>query len=209
MLLGDRQSLHYVDLTGGERTTVQSLGPGVHVLENAPLGHASGKVDQVRSLVETALRKGEPLWSTLEGVLADHGVPRPAVGEDVRAGRAAATAGHASGLRAHRRVRDTLGDPRAGPEGAVRPAAGAGGGRPSLRHTVLRRERGMVCGTVIGGRETGEHMDWDVWARRYEQLEGSSAVRGAVRERAVVPGPGDRSDSGRTWGVRHDGGHLS
>ena len=86
MLLGDRQSLHYVDLTGGERTTVQSLGPGVHVLENAPLGHASGKVDQVRSLVETALRKGEPLWSTLEGVLADHGVPRPAVGEDVRAG---------------------------------------------------------------------------------------------------------------------------
>lgn len=75
LLVGDRQSLLYVEVAAGEPLTVRRLSPGIHVLENVPLGQASPKVDRVRAMMSTALSAGEPLWSVLPSVLADHAVP--------------------------------------------------------------------------------------------------------------------------------------
>jgi uncharacterized protein with NRDE domain len=51
MLVGDRQSLFSVGVAGGADPEVEQLGPGVHVLENAPLHAPSAKADLVRRLV--------------------------------------------------------------------------------------------------------------------------------------------------------------
>lgn len=72
LLVGDRRSLYYVELAASDTPAVHRLGPGVHVLENVPLGSASPKVDQVSSLIATASTAGSPLWSLLPSVLADH-----------------------------------------------------------------------------------------------------------------------------------------
>jgi uncharacterized protein with NRDE domain len=72
-LLGDRRSLFSIDLTEGDRPTAEPLGPGLHVLENNPLGSPSVKVDLVRSLLGPldGLR-GPGLPGKLRAVLADH-----------------------------------------------------------------------------------------------------------------------------------------
>ncbi|HTT87249.1 MAG TPA: NRDE family protein, partial [Acidimicrobiales bacterium] len=44
LLVGDRVSLFAIDMTAGARPVVSELGPGVHVLENNPLGAPSAKV---------------------------------------------------------------------------------------------------------------------------------------------------------------------
>jgi uncharacterized protein with NRDE domain len=51
MLVGDRQSLFSVGFAGGARPDVEELGPGLHVLENAPLHAPSAKADLVARLV--------------------------------------------------------------------------------------------------------------------------------------------------------------
>jgi len=71
-LVGDRRSLYYVELAASDTPAVRQLGPGVHVLENVPLGSASPKVDRVCSSIATASATGIPLWSLLPSVLADH-----------------------------------------------------------------------------------------------------------------------------------------
>jgi uncharacterized protein with NRDE domain len=74
LLVGDRHSLHYLELSAGDSLTVRRLSPGVHVLENVPLGTASPKVDRVSSSIAAASESGRPLWSFLPSVLADHTV---------------------------------------------------------------------------------------------------------------------------------------
>ena len=77
-LLGDRHSLFALDLTGAARPTAVALGPGLHILENTPLGAPSWKVDHVRSLLgPSAGRTGPGLFETLPSVLADHTTPTP------------------------------------------------------------------------------------------------------------------------------------
>jgi len=73
-LVGDRTSLFFIDLTRGDRPVATPLPPGVHILENSPLGAPSWKVDHVRSLLglPTAERRGPALMETLRLVLADH-----------------------------------------------------------------------------------------------------------------------------------------
>lgn len=74
LLVGDRQSLHYVDFTGGETAAARALEPGIHVLENRPLDAPSPKVDRVRALA--AKRAPETtLTDYLRAILADHEVP--------------------------------------------------------------------------------------------------------------------------------------
>jgi uncharacterized protein with NRDE domain len=51
MLVGDRQSLFSVGVSGGSELAVEQLGPGLYVLENAALRAASAKADLVRRLV--------------------------------------------------------------------------------------------------------------------------------------------------------------
>jgi uncharacterized protein with NRDE domain len=75
LLVGDRDALHYIDLTGAELAT-RRLGPGVHVLENQPLGAPSPKVDHVaRAVADAPRHRGEALVPFLAAVLADHDVP--------------------------------------------------------------------------------------------------------------------------------------
>jgi len=75
LLVGDRRSLYYVELAASDTPAVRQLGPGVHVLENVPLGSASPKVDRVCSAIATTSAAGSPLWSLLPSVLTDHTVP--------------------------------------------------------------------------------------------------------------------------------------
>jgi uncharacterized protein with NRDE domain len=87
-LVGDRRSLYSIDLTGGEggraeRAVVRELGAGVHVLENAPPGAPSAKVDHVRRLLGSpeGLR-GEAAMTALGRLLADHSTPAGAAVSD-------------------------------------------------------------------------------------------------------------------------------
>ncbi|HTZ08505.1 MAG TPA: NRDE family protein [Acidimicrobiales bacterium] len=85
LLVGDRTTVFALDLTGPGAPEVEPLGPGVHILENAPLHDPSDKVDHVRALLARARREGGTGagtdapgagWlETLRGVLGDHEVP--------------------------------------------------------------------------------------------------------------------------------------
>jgi uncharacterized protein with NRDE domain len=54
LLVGDRESLFYVDLTGGPRPAARELPPGSYVLENAPLEPMSAKADHVAGQIAAA-----------------------------------------------------------------------------------------------------------------------------------------------------------
>jgi uncharacterized protein with NRDE domain len=84
MLVGDRDTMFSIGVAGGSEAAVEQLGPGVHVLENAPLRSESAKADFVRALVADALadRRADDAAATilaLQSVLADHqpAVPEP------------------------------------------------------------------------------------------------------------------------------------
>ncbi|MGH9017731.1 MAG: NRDE family protein [Acidimicrobiales bacterium] len=88
-LVGDRHALYAVDLTDGPRPGAVALGPGLHILENAPLDAASAKTAHVRGLLEgSGPPAGDGLALRLRAVLADHEIP-DAPGE--RSGRRAET----------------------------------------------------------------------------------------------------------------------
>jgi len=83
LLVGDRHALYALDMTGGaevgDEVGVEELAPGIHILENAPLGAPSVKVDLVRTLLgDAADRRGEDLVAGVRSVLADHRVPEVA-----------------------------------------------------------------------------------------------------------------------------------
>jgi uncharacterized protein with NRDE domain len=98
IVVGDRESLFYVDMTGTEvdAAVVEELGPGVHVLENAPLHAASIKADFVKERMEPALAKdGAALREHLAAVLGSHEVPAGAVDGPVRPASTYAACVHA------------------------------------------------------------------------------------------------------------------
>jgi uncharacterized protein with NRDE domain len=73
LLVGDRRSLFYIDMTAGESARVRELLPGIHVLENQPLDAPSGKVDRVRRRLEGVEgATGDALVAHLHGVLKSH-----------------------------------------------------------------------------------------------------------------------------------------
>lgn len=92
LLVGDRHTLFFIDLTGGPRPVVQELPPGNYVLENSPLRAGSAKQQRVAALVDAALAAGDAgaEAAALATVLGDHepaadpqprlpdGLPRPA-----------------------------------------------------------------------------------------------------------------------------------
>ncbi len=78
LLVGDRETLHAIDLSGPIPTS-RSLPPGVHVLENRPFEVGSPKADLVRdALADHAAYRGEALVDALGRVLASHVVPERA-----------------------------------------------------------------------------------------------------------------------------------
>jgi uncharacterized protein with NRDE domain len=72
MLVGDRESLFYLELASGETPRVRELAAGTYILENAPLDATSPKVDYVRSLVRSAASNSVPLWTVLPSILSSH-----------------------------------------------------------------------------------------------------------------------------------------
>jgi len=76
LLVGDRDSLHYLDMSGREaedRPTVRALSPGLHILENRELDADSAKSKHVRRLLAGIdHRRGAELVSSLAGVLRNH-----------------------------------------------------------------------------------------------------------------------------------------
>ena len=82
ILVGDRQSLYAIDLSDQQTVRVEELGPGLHVLENSPIGAPSPKTAHVRALLE-GLEAGPPASRAgrLAAVLADHEVPAGGVPE--------------------------------------------------------------------------------------------------------------------------------
>jgi uncharacterized protein with NRDE domain len=85
LLVGDRDTAFGIDMTGDDEPAVHPLEPGVHILENAPVGADTPKVAHVRNLVGSLGElDGEALGARLRLVLSDHQVPAghvPANGE--------------------------------------------------------------------------------------------------------------------------------
>ena len=77
MLVGDREALFFIDMTGEDGAAViQPLPPGMHILENRTIGAPSAKVDHVRTLLTGAEDlRGEALPALLKAVLANHDLP--------------------------------------------------------------------------------------------------------------------------------------
>jgi uncharacterized protein with NRDE domain len=94
LLVGDRTSLFALDVSSEGRPRVEELGPGVHVLENNPLGSPSAKVDHVRAMVGNAHAiTGEALLDRLATVLVDHTIAAVAPAVRDTTARAGDTAG--------------------------------------------------------------------------------------------------------------------
>lgn len=80
VLVGDRWDLYSVDMTGPGRVESQRLPPGVHILENKPLGDPSAKVDHVRRrLGDCRSRSADEVIRSLGSIVADHVMPLAAV----------------------------------------------------------------------------------------------------------------------------------
>jgi uncharacterized protein with NRDE domain len=75
LMVGDRESLFYVDMTSGHRPVARQLDPGTYVLENAPLLPQSAKAVHITALI-TAARAlpGADVCDALATVLRDHSV---------------------------------------------------------------------------------------------------------------------------------------
>jgi uncharacterized protein with NRDE domain len=78
LMVGDRDSLFYVDLTGGSRPAARQLPAGCYVLENAPLRPQSAKAAHVAGLITAARATMDgDVGGALAAVLRDHcAVPR-------------------------------------------------------------------------------------------------------------------------------------
>jgi uncharacterized protein with NRDE domain len=71
MLVGDRQSLHFVSLADG-KVEVEHLRPGLHILENASLQPTSPKAALVSQLVQAERARAADPVTALESVLRSH-----------------------------------------------------------------------------------------------------------------------------------------
>ena len=77
LLVGDTTSLSYIDFTGLVEPRAVTLGPGIHVLENRPLGAPSPKADRVARLLGDLGGDVTTATATLQHALSDHWVPEP------------------------------------------------------------------------------------------------------------------------------------
>jgi uncharacterized protein with NRDE domain len=75
LIVADRHAAFSIDMSG-DAALVTPLQPGVHILENRPLGAPSPKVDRVRLLLEGVDRIScDDLLDRLRVILADHEIP--------------------------------------------------------------------------------------------------------------------------------------
>lgn len=83
MLVGDRSTLFFIGIAGHGEPEVEQLGPGLYVLENAPLRPRSAKAEFVTELIGSALSMQTDhgtagTVAALESVLGNH---QPAIPE--------------------------------------------------------------------------------------------------------------------------------
>ncbi len=145
LMVGDRQSLFYVDLTGGSRPVARELPAGIHVLENAPLLPESAKAGHVAGLIKAALAAGNgDVRGALATVLCDHspapGASRPAASRPA-ASRPAATPQAAS--------RQDAGPEDAVPEDAVPQDAGPQDAGPQDAGPEAARPNGDLSAACV------------------------------------------------------------
>jgi uncharacterized protein with NRDE domain len=76
LLTGDRNSLFFIDFTGLVEPVAVALAPGLHVLENRPLGAPSPKAQRVAASLEIATDT-ESALGALRRVLGDHTSAEP------------------------------------------------------------------------------------------------------------------------------------
>jgi uncharacterized protein with NRDE domain len=74
LLVGDRDSLFFVDFTGSDEGSALALPPGTYVLENRALGETSPKVDLVLAGLDVP-PEGNQVAAAFRRVLADHRNP--------------------------------------------------------------------------------------------------------------------------------------
>lgn len=82
LLVGDRDSLQYIDMSGGDGAAsppTRALAPGLHILENRELDADSPKTRHVRALLAGIEQRGD-LVDALTAVLRDHELPHGAEG---------------------------------------------------------------------------------------------------------------------------------
>jgi len=78
LVVGDRNALFYIDMTG-DSVQVVELAPGLHVLENRPLNATSAKAALVHRRFSAAMsHRGDELIASLERMLASHDIPAEA-----------------------------------------------------------------------------------------------------------------------------------
>ncbi len=174
-LVGDRTVALFIDLTDGDRPVATPLGPGVHILENSPLGAPSWKVDHVRSLLglPTAERRGPALMETLRLVLADHRRRPPGQRPPGDDGPRPSPPASTPSTTAPGRPPSSASPPIAGksPAGPLRR-------RPSL-HVTVRRRRTPLDGLAARRR---------LWLRRAAGGAARDEQRAASEGQRLVPG---------------------
>jgi uncharacterized protein with NRDE domain len=77
LLTGDRDSLFFIDFTGKGDARAEALSPGIHVLENRPLGTPSPKADRVADILAGAVSDPAATIAAMRRVLVDHTVTEP------------------------------------------------------------------------------------------------------------------------------------
>ena len=92
MLVGDRESLYFLDSTACDEFTVTELGPGIHVLENSPIDVVTPKSRYVTDRFgHHAPTDDQSTQAAMMDVLRDHTIPprasdRPTDGSVARPG---------------------------------------------------------------------------------------------------------------------------
>ena len=74
LLVGDREAVFFVDFTSPGGASATELPPGIHVLENRPLGAPSRKVDLVRETLG-APSGADEIVAAFQRALVDHRLP--------------------------------------------------------------------------------------------------------------------------------------
>jgi uncharacterized protein with NRDE domain len=72
LLVGDREALYFIDFTGLVEADALALPPGVHVLENRPLGTPSPKTDHVHATLGQFAGDLDGDLATMGAMLSDH-----------------------------------------------------------------------------------------------------------------------------------------
>jgi uncharacterized protein with NRDE domain len=96
LLVGDRDSLFFLDFTGLVEPKPEPLPPGLHVLENRPLGVSSPKTARIRAALAD-LNNAKAVLTGFRRVLTDHAEAEPEGPQGPQGPRSSANCVHLDG----------------------------------------------------------------------------------------------------------------